>query len=100
MYVPTTEAKEAEVDWFCEDLQELLGVIPKKDILFITGDWNAKVESQEMFRITGKFGLRVQNEKGQRLTEFFQENILAIAKMTQEMTLLMDITIWSISQSD
>ena len=79
VYVPTAEAEEREVDWFCEDLQDLLDLIPKKDILFIIGDWNAKVESQEMFRITGKFGLGVQNEKGQGLTEICQENTLAIA---------------------
>ena len=59
VYVPTTEAEEGEVDWFCEDLQDLLGLIQKKDILFIIGDGNAKAESQEIFRITGKFGLGV-----------------------------------------
>ena len=59
VYVPTTEAEEGEGDWFCEDLQDLLGLMPKKDILFIIGDGNAKVESQEIFRITGKFGLGV-----------------------------------------
>ena len=79
VYVPTTNAEEAEVEWFCEDLQELLEVIPKNDILFITGDWNAKVESQEIDTWTGKFGLGVQNEVGHGLTEFCQENELVIA---------------------
>ena len=74
----TTDAKEAEVDWFYEDLQHLLELTPKKDILFITGDWNAKVGSQEIPGVTGKFGLAV-NEAGQRLTEFCQENALVIA---------------------
>ena len=68
VYVPTTNAKEAEVEWFYDDVQDLVELTPKKDILFITGDWNAKVGSQEMPGATGKFGLRVQNEAGQRLT--------------------------------
>ena len=79
VYAPTTDAEEAEVDWFCEDLHYLLELTPKKDVLFITGDWNAKVGSQEIPRITGKFGLRVQYESQQRLTEFCQENTLVIA---------------------
>ena len=70
VYVPTTDAKEAEVDHFHEDLQDLLELTPKKDVFFIIGDWNAKVGSQEIPGITGKFGLGVQNEAGQRLTEF------------------------------
>ena len=78
VYASTTDAKEAEVDWFYEDLQHLLELTPKKDILFITGDWNAKVGSQEIPGVTGKFGLGVQNEAGQRLTEFCQENTLVI----------------------
>ena len=61
---PTTNAKEAEVEWLYEDLQDFLGLTPKKDVLFIIGDWNAKVESQEIPGITGKFGLGVQNEEG------------------------------------
>ena len=61
---PTTNAKEAEVEWFYEDLQDCLELTPKKDVLFIIGDWNAKVESQEIPGITGKFGLGVQNEEG------------------------------------
>ena len=76
---PTSNAKEAEVEWFCEDLQDLLELTPRKDVLFIIGDWNAKVESQEIPGVTGKFGLGVQNEAGQRLTEFCQEKALVIA---------------------
>ena len=79
VYAPTSNAEEAEVEWFYEDLQDLLELTPKKDILFIIGDWNAKVGSQETPEVTGKFGLRVQNEAGQRLTEFCQENILVTA---------------------
>ena len=59
---PTTKVKEAEVEWFYEDLQDLLELTPKKDVLFMIGDWNAKIESQEIPGVTGKFGLRVQNE--------------------------------------
>ena len=79
VYPPTTNDKEAEVDWFYEDLQDLLELTPKKDVLFIIGDWNAKVGSQEIPEVTGKFGIGVQNEAGQRLTEFCQENELVIA---------------------
>ena len=68
----------AEVEWFYEDLQDLLELTPKKDVLFIIGDWNAKVGSQETPRVTGKFGLGLQNEAGQRLIEFCQENTLLI----------------------
>ena len=78
-YVPTSNAEEAEVERFYEDLQELLELTPKKDVLFIIGDWNAKVGSQETPRVTGKFGLGVWNEAGQRLIEFCQENALVIA---------------------
>ena len=78
-YAPTSNAEEAEVEQFCEDLQDLLELTPKKDVLFIIRDWNAKVGSQETPTVTGKFGLGVQNEAGQRLTEFFQENALVIA---------------------
>ena len=70
VYAPTTNAEEAEVEQFYEDLQDLLKLTTKKDVLFITGDWNAKVGSQEIPGVTGKFGLGVQNEAGQRLTEF------------------------------
>ena len=79
VFAPTTNAEEAKIEWFYEDLQDLLELTPKKDILFIIGDWNAKVGSQEIPGVTGKFGLRVQNEAGQRLTEFCQENALVIA---------------------
>ena len=78
VYAPTSNAEEAEVEWFYEDLQDLLELTPKKDALFIIGDWNAKVGSQETPEVTGKFGLGVQNEAGQRLIEFFQENALVI----------------------
>ena len=79
VYAPTSNAKEAEVERFYEDLQDLLELTPKKDVLFIIGDWNAKVGSQEIPGETGKFGLGVQNEAGQRLTEFCQEDTLVIA---------------------
>ena len=72
-------AKEAEVKQFYEDLQDLLELTPKKDVLFIIGDWNAKVGRQETPGVTGKFGLGMRNEAGQRLTEFCQENTLVIA---------------------
>ena len=68
-----------KADWFYEDLQDLLEIAPKKDVLFIIGDWNAKVGSQETPGVTGKFGLGVQNEAGQRLIDFCQENALVIA---------------------
>ena len=76
VYALTNNAEEAEVEWFYEDLLEL---IPKKDVLFIIGDWNAKVGSQEITGVMGKFGLGVQNEAGQRLIEFCQEKALVIA---------------------
>ena len=79
VYVPTSNAEEAEVEGFYEDLQDLLELTPKKDVLYITGEWNAKVGSQEIHGVTGKFGLGVQNEAGQRLIEFCQENALVIA---------------------
>ena len=78
-YAPTSNAEKAEVEWFYEDLQDLLELTPKKDVLFIIGDWNAKVGSQETPGVTGKFGLGVWNEAGQRLIEFCQENTLVIA---------------------
>ena len=78
-YAPTSNAEEAEVERFYEDLQDLLEPTPQKDVLFIIGDWNAEVGSQELPGVTGKFGLGVQNEAGQRLTEFCQENALVIA---------------------
>ena len=76
---PTSNAEEAEVEWFYEDLQDLLEPTPNKDVLFIIGDWNTKVGSQETPGVTGKFGLGVWNEAGQRLIEFCQENTLVIA---------------------
>ena len=71
VYAPTSNAEEAEVEWFCEDLQDLLELTPQKDILFIIGDWNAKVGSQQTPGVTGKFGLGIWNKAGQRLIEFF-----------------------------
>ena len=102
VYAPTTGAKEAEVDWFYEDIQDLLEPTPKTDVLFIRGGWNAKVGSQETPGVTGKSGLGVQNEARQRLTEFCQENALVIANtlFQQEKTLHMDITRWSTQKSD
>ena len=78
-YAPTSNTEEAEVEQFYEDLQDLLELTPKIDVLFIIGDWNAKVGSQELPGVPGKFGLGVQNEAGQRLTEFCQENTPVIA---------------------
>ena len=78
-YAPTSNTEEAEVERFYEDLQDLSELTPKKDVLFIIGDWNAKVGSQETPGVTGKFGLEVQNEAGQKLIEFCQENALVIA---------------------
>ena len=79
VYALTNKPEETEVEWFYEDLQDLLELTPKKDVLFIIGDWNAKVGSQEIPGVTGKFDLGVQNEAGQRLIEFCQENALVIA---------------------
>ena len=76
---PTSNAEEAEVEWFSEDLQDFLELTFKKGVFFIIGDWNAKVGSQEIPGVTGKFGLGLQNETGQRLTELCQENALVIA---------------------
>ena len=79
VYALTSNAEEVEVECFYEDLQDLLELTPKKDVLFTTGDWNAKVGSQEILGVTGKFGLGVQNEAGQRLIEVCQGNALFIA---------------------
>ena len=79
VYAPISNAEVAEVEWFYEDLQDLLELITKKDVLFIIGDWNAKVGSQETRGVKGKFGLGILNEAGQRLIEFYQENALVIA---------------------
>jgi len=72
LYAPASNAEEAEIEWFCEDLQDLLELTPKKDVLFIIGDWNAKVGNQEIPGVTCKFDLGIQNEAGKRLTEFCQ----------------------------
>ena len=79
VYAPTSNTEEAEVEQFYEDLYDLLELTPKKDVLFIIGDWNAKEESQDILGVTGKFGLGGQNEAGQTLIEFCQENALVIA---------------------
>ena len=96
VYAPTCNTEEAEVERFYEDLQDLLELTPQKDILFIIGDWNAKVGSQETPGVTGKFGLRIWNEAGQRLTEFLPREHTGHCKhsfpTTQEKTLHMDIT--------
>ena len=78
-YALTSNAEEAEVEWFCEDIQDLLELTPKKDVLFIIGDLNTKVGSQEIPGVTGKFGLGIWNQAGQRLIEFYRENALVIA---------------------
>ena len=103
VYAPISNAEEAEVKQFYEDLQDLLELTPKKDVLFIIGDWNAKLRSQEIPGVTGKFALGVQNEAGQRLTEFCQEctgHSKHPLPTTQETTLHMDIMKWSILKSD
>ena len=79
VYALTSNTEEAEVEWFYEDLQDLLELTPKKDVLFTIGDWNAKLGSQEIPGVTGKFGLGIQNEARQRLIEFCQENAMVIA---------------------
>ena len=79
VYAPTNSAEEAEVEWFYENLQDFLELTSPKDVLFTIGDWNANVGSQETPGVIGKFGLGMQNEEGQRLTEFYQENALVIA---------------------
>ena len=101
--MPQPVKLKAEVEQFYEDLQDLLELTPKKDVPFIIGDWKAKVGSQETPGVTGKFGLGIRNEAGQRLIEFCQENALVIVNTlptTQEKTLHMDITRWSIPKSD
>ena len=102
-YAPTSNAEEAEVEQFYEDLQDLLEVTPKTDVLFIIGGWNAKAGSQETPGVTSKFGLGVQNEAGQRLIEFLPREHTGHRKhllpKTQEKTLHMDITRWSTPKS-
>ena len=103
VYAPTSNAEEAEVEQFYKDLQDILELTPKKDVLFIIRDWNAKVGSQETPGVTGKFGLGVQNEAGQRLIEFCQENAVVIANTLfqhKRRILHMDITRWSTLKSD
>ena len=103
VYAPTSNVEEAEVEQFYEDLQDLLELTPKKDVLFIIGDGNAKGGSQEKPGETGKFGLGIRNEAGQRLIEFCQENALVIANtlfQQHKRRLYMDITRWSIPKSD
>ena len=99
---PTNNAEEVEIEWFYEELQDLLELTPKKDVLFIIGDWNENIGSREIPGVTDKFGLGVQNEAGQMLTEFCQENTLVIANtlFQQPKTLHMDITRWSTPKSD
>ena len=101
VYTPTSNAEEAEVEQFCEDLQDLLELTPQKDVVFIIGDWNAKVGSQETPGVTGKFGLGIRNEAGQR---FLPRECTSHSKhplpTTQEKTLHMDITRWSTPKSD
>ena len=103
MKLNTINAEEAEVEWLCEDLQDFLELTPKKDVLFIIGDWNAKVGSQEIPGVTGKFGLGVQKETGQRLIVLPRERTghsKHPLPTTQEKTLHMDITRWSTPKSD
>ena len=104
-YVPTSNAEEAEVKWFYEDLQDPLELTPKKDVLFIIGNWNAKLGGQETPGVTGKFGLGIQNEARQRLTNrVLPRECNGHSKhplpTTQEKTLHMDITRWSTWKSD
>ena len=99
----SSNTEEAEVEQFYEDLQDLLELTPKKNILFIIGDWNAKVGSQETPGVRGKFGLGIWNEPGQRLIEFCQKRTghsKHSLPTTQDKTLHMDITRWSTPKSD
>ena len=100
VYAPTSNAEEAEVEWFYEDLQDLLELTPQKGVLFIIGDWNAKVRSQETPGVTGKFGLGVQNEAGQRLIEENTGHSKHPHPTTQEKALYMDITRWPTPKPD
>ena len=103
-YAPTSNSEEAEVEWFYEDLQDLLELTPKKDVLFIIGDWKVKVGSQETPGVTGKFGLGMRNEAGQMLVRVLPRKRTGHSKhslpTTQEKTLHMDITRWSTPKSD
>ena len=104
VYAPTSNAKEAEIEWFYEGLQGLMGLTPPKDVLFIIRKWNAKVGSQERPGVTGKFGLGVQNEAGKRVNRVLPRELTGHHKhpfpTTQEKTLHMDITRWSILKTD
>ena len=103
VYDPANNTEDAVVKWFYEDLQDHLELTPPKNVLFIIGDWNAKVGSQELPGVTGKFGLGVQNETDQRLTVFPREHTghsKHPLPITQEQTLHMDVTRWSIPKSD
>ena len=103
VYAPTSNAEEAEVEWFYEDLQDLLELTPKKDVLFIIGDWNAKVGSHETPGVTGKFGLGIRNEAGPRLRVLPRKctgHNTHPLPTTQEKILHMDITRWSTLKSD
>ena len=104
VYAPTTNSKEAEVQCFYEELQDLLELTPPKDVFFIIVDWNRKVGCSEIPGITGKFGLGVQNEAGQRITRILPRECTGHSKhplpTTREMTLHMTITRWSIQKSD
>ena len=98
VYTPTSNVEEADVERFYEDVQDLIELTPKKDVLYIIGDWNAKVGSQETPGVTGKFGLGVWNEAGQKPIEFCKENALVIANtlfQQHKRRLHMDITRWS-----
>ena len=102
-YAPTSKGEEAEVEWFYEDLQDLLELTPKKDVLFIIEDWNAKVGSQETPGVTGKFGLGIWNEAGQRLRVLPRESTghsKHPLPTTQQKTLHMDIRRWSALKSN
>ena len=103
VYVPTCNAEETEVEWFSENLQDLLELTPQQDVLFITGDWNAKVGSQETPGVTSKFGLGIRNEAGQRLVRVLPRKCTGHNKhplpTTQEKTLHVDITRCSILKS-
>ena len=103
-YAPTRNTEEAEVEQFYEDLQDLLELTPKKDVLFILGDWKAKVRSQETPGVTGTFGLEMRNEAGQRLIRVLQRKCTGHSKhplpTTQEKTIHMNITRWSTPKSD
>ena len=104
VYAPTSNAEEAEVERFCEDLQDLLELTPKRDVLFILGDWNAKVGSQETPGVPGKLGLGMQNEAGAKINRVLPRKCTGHSRhplpTTQEKTLHMDITRWSTPKSD